>query len=160
MLCIYHAYKEACLLRLCLRSCRLYLFLCLFCVRVSFGMNPWYLLSWAFLSRMDFRRYFCADFFSTRSIAGHYDMKYYNIIINNLIVFFNSINIGVNQAGCNVDCKCSLEYFNPICGSDDLTYISPCHAGCTSHKINSNVSLLLSDLHLFTPNRQCATTLF
>ena len=31
-------------------------------------------------------------------------------------------------ATCNVDCTCSLEYFNPVC-ADGVTYFSPCHAG-------------------------------
>ncbi|XP_063959891.1 solute carrier organic anion transporter family member 2A1-like [Lytechinus pictus] len=33
--------------------------------------------------------------------------------------------------GCNMHCACSDEVFQPVCGSNGLTYISPCHAGCT-----------------------------
>lgn len=37
--------------------------------------------------------------------------------------------LGVNSL-CNLDCACSKEYFNPVCGSNSFTYMSPCHAGC------------------------------
>ncbi|KAJ8044886.1 Solute carrier organic anion transporter family member 2A1 [Holothuria leucospilota] len=31
---------------------------------------------------------------------------------------------------CNLDCYCPSSY-RPVCGADGVTYISPCHAGCT-----------------------------
>ncbi|XP_071854102.1 solute carrier organic anion transporter family member 4A1-like [Apostichopus japonicus] len=33
---------------------------------------------------------------------------------------------------CNADCAC-LDDYDPVCGSDDVLYYSPCHAGCTQH---------------------------
>lgn len=35
-------------------------------------------------------------------------------------------------AGCNMVCECSPNDIQPICGSNGITYFSPCHAGCTS----------------------------
>uniref|UniRef100_A0A3P9JE33 Solute carrier organic anion transporter family member n=1 Tax=Oryzias latipes TaxID=8090 RepID=A0A3P9JE33_ORYLA len=34
--------------------------------------------------------------------------------------------------GCNAACNCVREVYNPVCGSNDVMYYSPCHAGCTS----------------------------
>ncbi|XP_024909843.1 solute carrier organic anion transporter family member 2A1 [Cynoglossus semilaevis] len=33
---------------------------------------------------------------------------------------------------CYSNCSCSTSAFNPVCGSDDVEYISPCRAGCTN----------------------------
>lgn len=37
---------------------------------------------------------------------------------------------------CNAECTCTQEYYNPVC-AEDMTYFSPCHAGC--HDIVYNV---------------------
>lgn len=33
---------------------------------------------------------------------------------------------------CNSDCFCSASDWDPVCGEDGITYVSPCLAGCTS----------------------------
>ncbi|KAI6073944.1 Solute carrier organic anion transporter family member 4A1 [Aix galericulata] len=33
-------------------------------------------------------------------------------------------------APCNAACGCLRETYSPVCGSNSLTYYSPCHAGC------------------------------
>ncbi|KAM6982924.1 LOW QUALITY PROTEIN: solute carrier organic anion transporter family member 4A1 [Tautogolabrus adspersus] len=48
----------------------------------------------------------------------------------------SSINSSLLQqslsVGCNSDCRCVREVYNPVCGTDGVMYYSPCHAGCSS----------------------------
>ena len=31
---------------------------------------------------------------------------------------------------CNDNCTCAMSDYNPVCGSNDVMYYSPCFAGC------------------------------
>ena len=40
----------------------------------------------------------------------------------------------VNQrdSSCSVTCRCSAHVYDPICSQEQVTYVSPCHAGCSA----------------------------
>lgn len=61
-------------------------------------------------------------------------------------------------ASCNFGCECDINDVQPVCGSNGLTYFSPCHAGCTSLGSTSdnytNCACKLFVLSLAQPNSE------
>lgn len=51
---------------------------------------------------------------------------------NETIVGYNAENFRANvtNSSCSSDCECDENTYYPMCGSDNINYMSPCHAGC------------------------------
>ncbi|XP_068027125.1 solute carrier organic anion transporter family member 2B1-like [Melanerpes formicivorus] len=47
-------------------------------------------------------------------------------------------------AGCSLPCGCQEEVFNPICGSNQVEFLSPCSAGCRVAHIDLGTNLVLN----------------
>ena len=62
-----------------------------------------------------------------------------------LLQTFYSSNI---SSLCNANCNCDYVQYSPICGENNVTYISSCHAGC-------NVELIKEDGTALFKNCQC-----
>nr|XP_029506187.1 solute carrier organic anion transporter family member 4A1-like [Oncorhynchus nerka] len=61
------------------------------------------------------------------------DMPRYSLSSVSSLSIFLSSWLGDNlMVGCNADCHCLRELYNPVCGSDGVMYYSPCHAGCST----------------------------
>ncbi|XP_037518161.1 solute carrier organic anion transporter family member 4A1 [Rhipicephalus sanguineus] len=54
--------------------------------------------------------------------------------------FTGGYNFNPN-ATCNAQCKCSELLYSPICGVDNVTYFSPCFAGCRQEMIAAGTVL-------------------
>ena len=69
-------------------------------------------------------------------------------------------------ASCNFGCECDMNDVQPVCGSNGLTYFSPCHAGCSQGPTSGNYSncackfgfFLLTHLSIILSNRSDKTT--
>lgn len=52
---------------------------------------------------------------------------------DNALILQNS-----NITDCNQNCHCDFMKYSPVCGVDNRTYISPCHAGCNDKIVYDN----------------------
>ncbi len=94
-----------------------------------------------------------------KTISWH---KYYcYVFINIIILLFKSCSKTFKDTNildsCNYHCGCEENVFKPVCGSDDISYISPCHAGClnVSESISGeNVWLIWRVLNDVSTHRQ------
>ena len=48
----------------------------------------------------------------------------------------SSSALGNLTSSCNAACNCDVKYFSPVCSeTDQLTFYSPCYAGCSADNV-------------------------
>lgn len=57
--------------------------------------------------------------------------------------------------GCNSDCFCSVSDWDPICGENGITYVSPCLAACTSSAGSGKNTVSYQDLVFYSNPQPC-----
>ncbi|XP_032761371.1 solute carrier organic anion transporter family member 1B3 isoform X1 [Rattus rattus] len=82
--------------------------------------------------------------FFTSSVAYALQFLYFPLLCENkpfagLTLTYDGMNpvdshIDVPLSYCNSDCSCDKNQWEPICGGNGVTYISPCLAGCKSFR--------------------------
>ncbi|XP_030383373.1 solute carrier organic anion transporter family member 74D-like isoform X2 [Scaptodrosophila lebanonensis] len=56
----------------------------------------------------------------------------------------NMASLSAASSNCTAACHCDFVQYSPICGQDNVTYISPCHAGCTGQYKDENDRMVFS----------------
>ncbi|XP_028613351.1 solute carrier organic anion transporter family member 1B2-like isoform X2 [Grammomys surdaster] len=88
--------------------------------------------------------------FFTSSVAYAFNLLYFPLICENksfagLTLTYDGMNpvdshIDVPLSHCNSDCSCDKNQWEPVCGENGVTYISPCLAGCKSFRGDKNLN--------------------
>lgn len=60
-------------------------------------------------------------------------------------------HINVPLSYCNSDCNCDESHWEPVCGANGVTYMSPCLAGCKSSSGNKKSIVSICFYFLFSP---------
>ncbi|EOA95630.1 Solute carrier organic anion transporter family member 2B1, partial [Anas platyrhynchos] len=68
------------------------------------------------------------------------------------VTYGESSDFGLHTLECSFHCNCPEKAYNPICGSDGIEYISPCHAGCEVVNIDSNSVLNYTNCSCISKN--------
>ncbi|XP_030370768.1 solute carrier organic anion transporter family member 74D [Scaptodrosophila lebanonensis] len=63
-----------------------------------------------------------------------------------------------NNATCNSACACDYVRYSPVCGENNMTYISACHAGCKGEQMNSDGRKIFYDCSCIPSSNENATT--
>ena len=67
---------------------------------------------------------------------GYLSYNFLGCTANDNAVVMNYGPIAPGSLGtCNSDCHCDYVKYAPVCGEDQRTYISACHAGCTERTV-------------------------
>uniref|UniRef100_A0A3B5BGQ9 Solute carrier organic anion transporter family member n=1 Tax=Stegastes partitus TaxID=144197 RepID=A0A3B5BGQ9_9TELE len=72
---------------------------------------------------------FATSFMAYLLLLLQFGTKCDNIPVAGLTISYNG-SVTELKPGCNSDCSCSAEEWDPVCADSGITYISPCMAGC------------------------------
>uniref|UniRef100_A0A1I8NU26 Solute carrier organic anion transporter family member n=1 Tax=Stomoxys calcitrans TaxID=35570 RepID=A0A1I8NU26_STOCA len=73
------------------------------------------------------------------TMAGMIAYAFIGCPANDNSLMNNSYDSVLNTSlSCNSLCHCDYVRYMPVCGEDQMTYISPCHAGCKQEYMDAN----------------------
>lgn len=64
---------------------------------------------------------------------------------SSVIVNIHDSSLAGNTTTCNSACSCDYVRYSPVCGENNMTYISACHAGCKKLLVNSEGKKIFYD---------------
>ena len=70
----------------------------------------------------------------------------FQLLVDVISLIFSSSSSPFNiTSSCNVMCNCDVKYYSPVCSKEDqLTFYSPCFAGCSADDVlGDKVRILL-----------------
>ncbi|XP_017090680.2 solute carrier organic anion transporter family member 74D [Drosophila bipectinata] len=56
----------------------------------------------------------------------------------------NSLSILPLTDDCSASCDCEYVHYAPVCSPDNITFISPCHAGCTDRGVDEQGRIIFT----------------
>ncbi|KAH8269636.1 hypothetical protein KR018_010960 [Drosophila ironensis] len=79
---------------------------------------------------------------------------------SSVIVNIHDSSLAGNSTTCNSACSCDYVRYSPVCGENNMTYISACHAGCKSLHVNSEGKKIFYDCSCIPGNDGNTTSQF
>ncbi|XP_017054222.1 solute carrier organic anion transporter family member 74D [Drosophila ficusphila] len=77
---------------------------------------------------------------------------------SSVIVNIHDSSLTGNATTCNSACSCDYVRYSPVCGENNMTYISACHAGCKRLHVNSEGKKVFYDCSCIPSDETTNTT--
>ncbi|EDW72267.1 uncharacterized protein Dwil_GK20832 [Drosophila willistoni] len=79
---------------------------------------------------------------------------------SSVIVNIHDNSLNDSSVTCNSACGCDYVRYSPVCGENNMTYISACHAGCKGQQVNSEGKKIFYDCSCIPGESENSTAQF